>query len=224
MAVLKGERHSRANSMNRRSRILGICGLLLSAGVVFGQAPPSEHSWILTPGDPRCPISSRTSEADLMRIFGRENVRQDDIHVGEGETEPGTLVYASDDTKSLAILWQDPLDRRYPSQIRLRGEKSRWRIARGISLGTRLQEIERLNGKPFRLTGFAWDYGGTVTSWNGGRLEAILAGVILRFDQGATSNLSDRELRSISGDREFSSAHPVVRKLNPRIREVIVGF
>jgi hypothetical protein len=210
--------------MNRRSRILGICGLLFSAGVAFGQVSPSEHSWVLIPGDPRCPISPQTSEADLIRVFGPENVQRDGIHVGEGETEPGTLVYAADDTKSLAVIWQDPHERRHPREIRIRGEKSRWRIARGISLGTRLQEIERLNGRPFKLTGFAWDYGGTVTSWNGGRLEAILAGAILRFDQEATSSLTDRELRSISGDREFSSAHPVLRKMNPRIHEIIVQF
>jgi hypothetical protein len=85
--------------MNRLSRILGICWLLLSAGVTFGQVPPSEHSWLLIPGDPRCPISSRTSEADVIGILGREHVRRGAIHVGEGETEPGTIVYASDDTK-----------------------------------------------------------------------------------------------------------------------------
>jgi hypothetical protein len=61
-------------------------------------------------------------------------------------------------------------------------------------------------------------------SCSGGRLEAVLAAVILRFDQRAASNLTDRELRSISGDREVSSAHPVVRKLNPGLHEIIIRF
>ena len=45
-----------------------------------------------------------------------------------------------------------------------------------MTLGTRLGRLTQLNGRPFTLSGFGWDYAGTVISWNGGRLGADSAG------------------------------------------------
>jgi hypothetical protein len=33
-----------------------------------------------------------------------------------------------------------------------------------------LAEIEKINGKPFKLYGFEWDFGGRSSNWQGGEL------------------------------------------------------
>jgi hypothetical protein len=53
-------------------------------------------------------------------------------------------------------------------------EKSLWRTTYGITQGTTLLELERINRKPFRLAGFDFDYSGTVLSWESGLLEGVL--------------------------------------------------
>jgi hypothetical protein len=42
------------------------------------------------------------------------------------------------------------------------GGACEWKAAHGITLGTSLVQLERLNRHPFTLAGFGWDYGGRV--------------------------------------------------------------
>lgn len=50
--------------------------------------------------------------------------------------------------------------------------------------GTSLKELQRLNGKPFRLFGFSWDYGGLVESWQKGRLVGLESKISLILSPG----------------------------------------
>lgn len=90
--------------------------------------------------------------------------------------------------------------------IRITGTSSSWHTAEGIRIGTTLDELVELNGKPIQFSGFGWDYGGAVLSFNQGKLEKLKPGldIILTFseqgfpnyekylgDQIITSNLKD---------------------------------
>jgi hypothetical protein len=94
-------------------------------------------------------------------------------------------------------------------------------------LGTSLKELETLNQKPFKLFGFDWDYAGTVSSWEDGSLSKDLAEhgrVVVRLNYRDRSQIKDDELQQVSGEAEFSSQHPVMQKLNPRIYQLIWMF
>ena len=107
------------------------------------------------------------------------------------------------------------------------GDKSIWKAEHGITLGASLKELERLNGRPFQLAGFNWDYSGTVTSWEKGLLEEDLQSsgrVILRLGEAKESGLTEEESREVAGDGAFSSRHPVIQKLNPKIYEIVWEF
>ena len=97
-----------------------------------------------------------------------------------------------------------------------------------ISLGTSLKELEHLNGRPFRLAGFAWDYSGTVLSWDKGSLAEEFDGgngrLLLRLDPRSDSDVPQAEQSQVMGDGDFSSDHPVMQKLNPRVYQVIWQF
>src|SRR4051812_22426210 len=154
--------------------VLGI--LLILGGAAFAQGG------IIT-CDASGDINSVTSEAMLQKRFG-ERVERAQVEVGEGETQPGTVLKAANGGRpELYFTWKDAAHTHLAS-IRTSGP-SKWRLAGGIKIGTSLQTLQKLNGKPFTLAGFEWDYAGTVLSWNGGklaRLNARRCKVILRLD------------------------------------------
>jgi hypothetical protein len=224
------------NKLASRGRRLAVqlAGLVLITGIGgFTQVAPDP--WLILPGSDDGPITKHTTREDLVHQYGVANVSDRDVDVGEGETEPGTVVFSSDPQRTIEILWRDPAAKRAPKQVQIHGQVSLWKTAHGISLGTSLKELEHINGGPFLLLGFEWDYSGTVTSWKGGTLEKKLPGtlekdppgngrVILRLDSPFNTNISGSESAEVAGDREFSSQHPVMQKINPHVYQIIWQF
>lgn len=211
--------------------LLGILPLV-NYGQSATRSPTSAASnWLILPGGLNGgAITAQTSEADLVRIYGRANVTATDVGLGEGETEPGTELFPSDATRRVDILWKNAQGKRVPKSVRISGETSLWRTVHGISLGTRLKRLERLNRRPFSLAGFGWDYSGTVESWNHGVLEQELhevndpARVVLRLMPSDEDSSRRAEYQSVIGDRPFSSGHPAMQKLDPTVYELIWLF
>jgi hypothetical protein len=162
-------------------------------------------------------------ENDLRRDFGDSTVVRVRVELGEGETTPGTVLFPSDSLRRAEIIWRDTLNRRSPGRIVLRGNRSQWQASRGISLGTTLQELERLNGKSFILAGFGWDYAGVVTDWQGGTLDSALAGITLYLDPGAAQHQT-AAYAQVLGDRDYSSSLPAMQQLNPKVTQIFVDF
>ena len=81
-----------------------------------------------------------------------------------------------------------------------------------------LGEIEALNGRPFRLYGFGFDYGGTTLDWNGGALATQAGGctLTLRFmmREGADNEAV------YGGERSFMSNDEGMRKAAPVVDAV----
>lgn len=94
-------------------------------------------------------------------------------------------------------------------------------------MGTSLKELERMNGRPFLLAGFAWDYSGTVTSWKKGALTKNFetdGHVILRLDSPRSNAVAEAEYNEVLGDRDYPSNNSVMQKLNPRVYQVVWLF
>jgi hypothetical protein len=185
--------------------------------------PPRTSEWQLDPADTSGTISSQSSEEALRLRFGRTEVDSARIELGEGETTPGTVIFPHDSLRRAEIVWQDTLGRSHPARVILRGSASRWRVGSGISLNTSLAELERLNGRPFTLAGFGWDYAGVVTSWNGGALDTTLAGIKLYLDPGP-AQYESAPYSQVLGDRDYSSALPAMQQLSPRVRTIFIDF
>lgn len=163
------------------------------------------------------------SELDLARAYGARNLRDSSVALGEGESFPGTLLYPDDPQRRMEIVWFDPGAKRAARRAVLRGERSRWMLPRQISLGSSLSDLERANGRPFRLSGFGWDYAGAVTSWDGGALDSLLRGVYLYLEP----RIEDRAgaaYRRLQGDREFDSGNADMRSLDPRVYQIFIDF
>jgi hypothetical protein len=133
------------------------------------------------------------------------------------------VLYPSDSLRRAEILWQDTVARRRPTRVILRGSRSQWQVGPGISLGSSLEELERLNGRPFTLAGFGWDYAGVITDWKGGALDSALAGVKLYLDPGPAQYQS-AAYSQVLGDRDYSSALPAMQQLSPKVTQIFVDF
>jgi len=197
--------------------------VLLAACAIAGDvqaAPPITCEGIWAPD---------TSEGALRRHFGPSQVRRELIHVGEGERESGSVIYPNEPRLTLLVLWKDSVGRRNPSSLRLR-DRSRQVIYDGIGIGTTLKALERLNGRPFQLAGFDFDYSGTVTSWRGGRLEKVsgpACEIKVRLLPVLPKSPSRQQLaagEATEGDRDFESANPNMQLLNPRVYEVLLIY
>jgi hypothetical protein len=194
----------------------------------LGTVSSSEHpdstpsEWRLVPGSSTGALTAETSEADLRQRHGAamDTAR---ISIGEGETMPGTVLYPDDSLRRVEIIWRDTVQHQRPARVILRGTQSKWQVNNGVSLGTSLQDLERLNGRPFTLAGFGWDYAGVVTDWKGGTLEKPLAGVKLYLDPGPAAYRSV-DYSKVLGDRDYSSSLPPMQELNPRVAQIFVDF
>jgi hypothetical protein len=188
----------------------------------------AQTSFQIIPGVKAGAVTARTSEADLRKIYGSKNVRSGEIGLGEGETVPGTIIYPNDPRKRLEIAWKNPKLKKNPEFVQFHGEKSFWKIAPGIGLGTSLKALEQINGKGFMLLGFEWDYSGTVVSWNGGKLARRFGKeseiVLLRLSPQTYNKALEKDLNAVVGDGEFSSKNKSMQKINPKVYFVIVKF
>lgn len=172
------------------------------------------------------PFARNADERTLARFFGAENVERANIPVGEGNTEPGTAVFAKDPEKRIDILWHDAYAR--PNVVIIRNG-STWPVAvtgldKPVANGATLAEIETMNGKPFTLTGFGWDLGGYSNSWDGGRLDKPVGGcnLSLRFDPA--KDAPGDALDKVNGDVEFLSTDSAVRQVKPVVVEIELGW
>lgn len=199
-------------------------------------AAAQTNDWLIVPGERVGPISAQTVRADVSRSFAPNAIEDDAIELDEGIVQPATLISKGVASESLAIIWNGKDPGAHPKQIflcrgRRRGE-CRWHTASGISDGTRLSELESLNGKPFTLSGFGMNYGGNVQSWDGGRLERLECGgrLTLTLDGerqrggSLTVELTSGERHSITGDKPVSSTTPALRKVNPAVTEMVFYF
>lgn len=189
--------------------------LTLYAMSLFGAT--TSDSWLITLQPHRGAITASTTRGDLVGRYGTANVRDQNVDVGEGETEPGTILFPQDPYRTIAILWKDPETKLAPSAVILSGSASRWKADHGISLGTSLRDIEHINGRPFVIAGFGWDYGGTVLSWEDGVLSDLEKNgrAVLRLGPDARSDTS-----RVQGDRPIPSVNPTMQKINPKVYEI----
>jgi len=175
------------------------------------------------------PLSPKMTPDSLKASFGAANVASDDIQVGEGDVEPGTVLFPTSAADRLEILWRDQKLQQDVRLVVVRGEKTRWRTTEGLTLGLSLRMVERLNRRSFRLLGFGWDYAGTTMSWSKGLLDKPKTG---GCEIRARLSIGDRVEKEtlgpwygqVMGDKEFSSGHPAMQALNPTVYELFIQY
>ena len=201
-----------------------VCIALAAAVLTAGCARDSTKAWEIVPGQRLGLLDLSESEMDLQTGYGAPYIRHTSVSIGEGEYVPGTALFPDDPEKRVEIVWQDTTVRRYPARAILSGAKSQWKLAHGVTLGATLADLERINGRPFAMAGFGWDYAGVITSWNGGSLDSVFQGKAWLYLEPDPDLQQDPHYAEVQGDRDFPSDLPAMRALQPRITRIQVAF
>jgi hypothetical protein len=169
------KRNKVSNSLCRVFLLLLIAVQIVLMTPAFGQA--QSDLWLILASGESGSIKAHTTRAELVRMYGPANVVDQDIDMGEGDMEPATFLFPEDPERQLEIVWKDPSTKVEPASAEIRGKKSRWHAAHGVTLGTSVSELERINGRPFHfaLTNAGTDQADELILWRGGALQKEFA-------------------------------------------------
>ena len=200
----------------RICRIVLIAGVLASPAVAHAQTPPKVLS---------CEgvFAKDSTHARVVKTFGARNVRYMDVVEAEGEKTKATVVFSGDRKRRLEFHWRESKARRIP-EVRIWSDESTWKTAQGIAMGASLERIVELNGKPFDLAGFGWDYGGISKGFAGGKLETLPGGCWLSLGFSASTGAPDEAYSKVTGDETFSSDDPNMRAVKPKVTTITIGW
>ncbi|AKD54486.1 hypothetical protein [Spirosoma radiotolerans] len=208
-------------------------------GVSQNQAAVVANDFLIIPGERVGPIKATTSEADLLRLLGPAVVTAGDtIYGAEGTELIGTTLY-KDTSDEVQIIYTDE-KRTAPETVLICPKlfddeglpiknlpPTHWVTTDGLRIGTTLTELESRNGKPFKLWGFAWDYGGQVSNWQGGKLAQLSEKTFLSLTLGPPASRTpaqEKAYNELMGDSEFLSSNKAMKALNPTVVKLSGNF
>lgn len=188
-----------------------IAALVLAA---LASPTPDSPDFLIVPGSRVGTITSKCTIADVARAYGETNVRL--------KREGGVIalvLFPDDSTRRIEVAFADTVNLRYPKSVTIRGSESVWHTAEGVTLGTTVDQLQKLNAKPFEFNGFGWDYGGQVVNWHGGAM-ARDSSIAIRLD--ALHLFDNKPYRSVMGEKKVSSSNRLARELRPYVGEIAV--
>nr|WP_320146911.1 hypothetical protein [uncultured Anaeromusa sp.] len=147
-----------------------LIGLAVLGGSISVAQAAAENDWLCLPFERVGPILASAKEEDLVQLFGVEQVQRRTIYVAEGTEKRDVSVIYPYSANEVILFWQDNQYGQRLSHAWMKKEGSSWRTAENITVGTPVAELNRLNGQPFRIVGFGWDYGGYIPVRQEGKL------------------------------------------------------
>ena len=163
-----------------------------------------------------------SSEALLIETYGADNVVTGQVPGAEGMEALATTVFPNDPEKSMQFGWIDDETRQGLGYVYLPPSIDG---PHGIHVGMTVAEVLAINGKPFSIGGFWWDYGGYAQIDQGTLVNADDATCFLslRFSP-ADDYQPDLDTTSVSGEVSIPTDEPLLEKLDTRVSVVSVTY
>ena len=159
----------------------------------------------------------------LTTSFNSKNVTFTDVEASDGTKVPASVLFPNDPKRRLEVWWSNPAGR---SDIHLIviGGQSTWTAPGGIRLGQSLEQVEKLNHKPFKVRGFDKDRIATVSDWDSGALTTLAGGCNTGLSLRADPKAPAGAINALSADKEYSSSDPAIRAAKPTVSEILIGY
>jgi hypothetical protein len=164
-----------------------------------------------------------SSHTRLASAFQSRNVSYTQVDTNSGGKATATVLYARDPKRRLEVWWSKPASKSDTHLIVINGQ-SDWIAPGELHLGLTLAELERLNGKPFKLSGFDKDHVATLSDWDGGTLSALAGGCKVGISLRADPKAAAATLSSLPADRSFTSSDASLHAANPAVSEILVAY
>jgi hypothetical protein len=195
-----------------------IAAVLLVASPAFAQNAALQEGTITCSS----PVSPNDSAKSLMLRYGGEAVIQDGLYTGvEDITYKGLVLFPHAPDWRIEVSFTDETMNRVAGfTLHDTAKTSHWNVA-GMTIGSSLTEVRKVNGKPFLVNDFDSDAGGFVRNWKGGALGQPLPGscrVTVRFGKDGSADHLAR------GGEYISSDNDVLVKWAPVVIQIGVNF
>jgi hypothetical protein len=164
-----------------------------------------------------------TTHLKLATKYDSRNVVSGDVDGPDGTKIPASIIFPNDSRRRLEVLWKNDAARTDPSVISING-KSQWTAPKGLKLGMPLATVEKLNGRPFKLSGIAADGTATVAGWEGGALGSIPGGCQIGMRLSPASKTPDDARAALAADKQFLSNDATIRAVKPSVMEILIGY
>lgn len=199
------------------SKTLAVASLLWST-LALGAA---QDAFLIVPGQGIGPLRVGMSQQEVEKRLPAQS-----LGTGEEDGKPSLSAYFMNPKQRIALRFdaQGKL-----SALTLHGAQSVWHDARGITLGTPLSTLAKLNGKPFSIHAFDGSaQSGRVLDWHGGALEKQLPKVQLTFASpmhaAGYGKLNGPQKEELEKARDFLSSAVELQKLNPTLETIELSF
>jgi hypothetical protein len=188
----------------------------------IGAARPSQPASPRTVVNCSGPFAKDSSMLSLATVFGSKNVTYTETEVA-GSKVGTTIIFPKDPKRRLEVWWSNLTNRSGTYLILINGQ-STWTAPGGMRLSMTLAQLEKLNGKPFKLKGFDKDNVATVSDWDGGKLATIPGGCKSGLSLRADPKTAADEVSALPADREYNSDDAKMRAVKPTVSEILIGY
>jgi hypothetical protein len=181
------------------------------------RAPQASSDQTILPGQRVGPVTSDTSREELAHIYGEDSLQDQPIAMGEGTTEPGTLVDLGPD-RQFAIVWRDQSQ---TQPLLAKDFGNGWQTPEGLGVGVPYATVKSVLGN-FQLYGFAWDYEGSLVL-EGSNLDQYYGDLLLRVRPSeAAVKAHPNAYQAVTGDVLYPGDDPNLEPLDIQIYEMTV--
>jgi hypothetical protein len=163
-----------------------------------------------------------SSERLLIDAFGAENVVTGQVPGPEGTTYLGTTVFGNDPERTMIFSWFDEEARTRLSAVDIGPSQIG---PGGVRIGMTAAEVEAINGDPFTMGGFWWDYGGYAGFDSGALAGPLPGGCYLSLRFAPPDEISSAiDITPITGDVQVRSDEGLLDALGVSVEKISLGY
>lgn len=161
------------------------------------------------------PINRDADLSALERMYGKANTRDEWICGPEcADTILVTKIFP-DQVQEITVYWDDSAFHKRIMMLEVFRDGNPYHTVHGLKNGSTLNDLLKVNGQKITFSGFSWDYGGFIQSFNGGILESSPIRFRLEY-QGNNTGLD--------GDIELNTDMPNVKQALDSIRNYYLSL
>lgn len=154
-------------------------------------------------------VTKDLSFTDLVGLFGKEQLKDERICGPEcADSIDVTYIFPGTD-KEITVYWKAGAWHKNIAFLETYKEKSPYYTSDSLKIGSTLDQLLNKNGQKISFSGFGWDYGGYIQSYNGGTLDSSQINYRLDINDEGTALL---------GDSNFDTDMPAAKKALTKIK------
>lgn len=166
-----------------------------------------------------------SSHLKLAVKFDSRNVVFGQVDGPEGSKIPASILFPNDPKRRLEVVWNNEAARTDIQVISI-NSNSQWTAPKGLKLGLPITSVEKLNGRPFKLTGFGADGSVSVLGWEGGALSSLPGGCKIGMRLLANPKAPEAARSAVGGGdkKELLSNDKTLHEVKPTVGEILIGY